>query len=444
MLGLREFGHPSLPFLKRVFELPTDSKLEVDQTKFPSAGGSGVKTNYGNNFHDWAIYRAPSPGSLGRVDDIIVSQDPGSITNLQFTSGTTGLPKAASLSHLNIMNNGRGIADAMEYTPQDRVCLTVPFYHCFGTVLGSLACLSSGTSMVLPSPSFNAHKALQAIEKWKCTTVYGVPTMFIEMIKAQKAGSYSIDSLYKSLIAGSICPKQLILEKEEFLNLKNIHIAYGMTETSPASFIMRNNDPFEKKCSTVGRIMDNVEAKIVCPEGETVEVGEKGEFAVKGYLVMPGYYNDPENTSKSIRDGWMMSGDIGRFDEDGFLYIEGRLKDLIIRGGENISPKEIEEYILPMPEVENVQVIGVFDEKYQEEICAMVKLSEGATLAREDVFNFLKPQISHFKLPKYVKFVDSFPITITGKLQKFQMIKNWNNEVASLSAEELKEKYMVR
>jgi fatty-acyl-CoA synthase len=418
--------------------------METNLSKFSSSNSEGTKTKYGNNFHEWIIYRTPSPQALGRVDDIIVNQDPMSITNLQFTSGTTGLPKAASLTHFNIMNNGIDISEIMGYSPEDRICLTVPFYHCFGTVIGTLACLSAGASMVLPSPIFNANRALEAIEKWKCTTVYGVPTMFIEMIKQQKQNNYAIESLYKSLIAGSICPKQLILDKEKYLGIENIHIAYGMTETSPVSFLMRQEDPFEKKCTSVGRIFPNVEAKIVSASGETVELGEKGEFAVKGYLVMPGYYNDPENTANSIRDGWMMSGDLGRMDEEGYLYIEGRIKDLIIRGGENISPKEIEEYIMSLTEVENVQVIGVPDPKYQEEICAVIKVKEGLTLTKEQVFDYLKPLISHFKLPKYVKFVDTFPITVTGKLQKFRMIDDWNQEVRTLTQDQLKDKYMVR
>jgi fatty-acyl-CoA synthase len=443
--GLVEVQYPDLPFLKRIFQLPTQTKIELNNNKLSSTKSEAVSEGeYYNNFHDWIIYRNPSPKALSDIDNVIVNQNPRDITNIQFTSGTTGLPKAAALTHHNILNNAISLSEVVNFSTEDRICLNVPFYHCFGMVMGTLACLNSGATLVLPWPTFNAMKSLQAIEKWKCTMVYGVPTMFIEMIKKIKERPYNIESLYKSVIAGSICPKPLILDKEKYLGITNVHIAYGMTETSPVSFMTRVDDPIEKKTTTVGRVLDNVQVKIVSPEGEIVKLGEKGEFAVKGYLVMHGYYNDPENNARSIKEGWMMSGDIGRLDEDGFLYIEGRIKDLIIRGGENISPKEIEERLLEMEEVENAQVIGVPDEKFQEEICALIKLRKGEVLTKEDVFLYLKPNISHFKVPKYVKFVEDFPITVTGKLQKFQMVNKWVEEIGGMTEEEVKEKYVIR
>ena len=431
--------------MKRVFQLPTNTHFETDISKLSTSVSQALSgADFCNNFHDWIIYKSPSPKSLGKVDDNTIFQDSEEITNIQFTSGTTGLPKAAALTHLNIINNAASLKEIVGYSPQDRICLTVPFYHCFGMVMGTLASMQGGCTLVLPWPTFNAQKSLESIEKWKCTMVYGVPTMFIEMIKVKQTGQFDIGSLYKSVIAGSICPKQLILDMEKHLGIKDTHIAYGMTETSPVSFMMRNDDPIEKRSTTVGRIFNNVEAKILSSEGEPVEIGEKGEFAVKGYLVMHGYYNDPENTAKSIKNGWMMSGDLGRFDEEGYLYIEGRIKDLIIRGGENISPKEIEEIIMELPQIENVQVIGVPDPKYQEEICALVKTKEGKTISKDEILDHLKPNLSHFKIPKYLQFVDSFPITVTGKPQKYLMVQQWIEQTESMTEEEIQKSFIIR
>ena len=399
---------------------------------------------YCNDFHNLVIYRQPSEQALAHVDHIVAHQNAYNVTSIQFTSGTTGLPKAAMLTHHGVMNNANNIADILEFTPKDRLCLTVPFYHSYGNIGGSLVCLSKGVTMILPWPTFDSQRSLQAIEKWGCSTVCGVPTMFMGMIGAAMAQQYDLRSLKKSVIAGSLCPKPLILKKKEILGIDSVFVAYGMTETSPLSFMTRKEDSEEKTVSTVGRILDHTEAKIISPEGLPVPVGEVGEFVVRGYQVMPGYYNDPENTAESIRDGWMFSGDLGRFDEDGFLSIEGRIKDLIIRAGENISPKQIEEGIAELAEVEAVQVIGVPDPKYQEEICALVKLRAGATLGKSDVLEHLKPNLAHFKLPKYVKFVEGFPMTITGKLQKFQMIEDWVRETETLTPDQIKELYTVR
>jgi fatty-acyl-CoA synthase len=336
------------------------------------------------------------------------------------------------------------MSQVMEVSPEDKILVMVPFYHCMGMVCGNLTALQGGSTIVIPSPTFNAKKSLETVQRHQCTMTIGVPTMFIEMIREKGLNHFDLGNFHKSLIAGSIVAKQLILDMTEHLGLWRTHIAYGMTETSPISFMIRKDHPLEKQSTTVGTIMDHVEAKIIAPDGSIVEIGEQGEYAIKGYSVMPGYYNNPEVTEKSIIDGWMMTGDLARFDEEGFLYIEGRIKDLIIRGGENISPKEIEEYVMEMPQVENVQVIGVPDPKFQEEICAVIKKKAGAVLEKEDILSYLKPKISHFKIPKYVKFVDGFPITVTGKLRKVEMIKEWVDETEQMTQNEIKEKYMIR
>ena len=442
---MTELDFPDLPFLKRIFQLPTDSSFETDLGKLESSVSQALPlADYCNNFHNLVLYRTPSESALSQVQRTIESQNPMDITNIQFTSGTTGLPKAAALTHHNLENNSKELARIMELSPRDRICVMVPFYHCMGMVCGNLAAMNSGSAIVIPSPTFNAKKSLETIERWNCTSTIGVPTMFFEMIKLVQQFPFNLGDFHKCFIAGSICPKQLILDMDKFLGLSRTHIGYGMTETSPISFMIRNHHPLEKQSTTVGTIMPHVEAKILSPEGKPVEIGEKGEYAVKGYLVMPGYYNDPENTNKSIQDGWMMSGDLAKFDEQGFLHIEGRIKDLIIRGGENISPKEIEEYIMGISQVENVQVIGVPDPKYQEEICAVIKIKKGQILQKETVLSFLKPKISHFKIPKYVKFVDGFPITVTGKLRKVEMIQEWLNETDTMSEQQIRDKYMIR
>lgn len=440
-----ELEYGELPFLKRVFQLPTRSSVDFDVSRIGSlASDTNVDSDYLNNFHDIIVYRNPSQKAFETVDWVIENQNPYDVTNIQFTSGTTGLPKAAALTHHSLINNAINMSKIMEMVPEDRYLVMVPFYHCMGMVCGNLNSLSSGSAIVIPSPTFNAKKSLEAVEKHKCTTAIGVPTMFIEMIREVGLKSYDLGNLHKSFIAGSICPEQLIKDMSEKLGLWRTHIGYGMTETAPITFMIRKEHPIEKQSTTVGTIMDNLEARILDPEGNPVPMGEVGEYAVKGYAVMPGYYNDPVNTAKTIQNEWLMSGDLAKFDEEGFLIIEGRIKDLIIRGGENISPKEIEEFVMAMPEVEIIQVIGVPDPKFQEEICAWIKLKAGATLKKEDIVTYLKPKISHFKIPKYVKFVERFPITVTGKTRKVEMIKEWVDETENMSEEDLRSLYMVR
>ena len=440
-----EFNHAELPFLKRVFQLPTQTPFETDQTKMRSLSSQAESGgSYCNDFHDWLVYREPSAESLGKVDRVIASQSAHDVTNIQFTSGTTGLPKAASLTHHNIVNNAISVGSITDTSLGDRLCLTVPLYHCFGMVLGSLLCLGRGSALVLPWPTFDPEKSLETVEKWQCSMIYGVPTMFIELVKTVQTRAFDLGSLSKAVIGGSICPRPLILDMEKHLGISSVHIGYGMTETSPASFMVRKQDPIDKKSTTVGKTIHNLETKIVSPDGLTVEVGEIGELAIKGYSVMPGYFNDAENTAKSIVDGWMMTGDLARFDANGFLTVEGRIKDLITRGGENVSPKEVEQVIAELPQVENVQVIGVPDPKFQEEVCALVKLRPDARLDKAEVLNYVKPLLSHFKLPKYVKFVDDFPITVTGKPQKFKMIEDWVRQTETLTDAQIKEQYGVR
>jgi fatty-acyl-CoA synthase len=311
-------------------------------------------------------------------------------------------------------------------------------------VIGNLASLYSGSAIVLPSPTFHAYKSLETTVKHECSVMYGVPTMFIEMIKSQKEHKFDLSSLRKSFIAGSICPEQLLKDKFTYLNISDVRVGYGMTETSPVSSLGCIDDPVEKKCLTVGKVLPHVEAKIINLDGTTVPIGETGELLVKGYLVMKEYYNDWPTTQNNIVDRWMMTGDLARFDEHGFLYIEGRIKDLIIRGGENISPKEIEEVILKLPQVENVQVIGVPDEKYQEEICALIKVNSNQSLNKKDLLEYLKPELAHFKLPAYVWFVDSFPITVTGKPQKNEMKKQWNKLIENHSKQQIIEQYGLK
>ena len=400
--------------------------------------------NYANDFHGSLLYPTPSLEACKTMDEILLSQDPYEVTNIQFTSGTTGLPKASVLTHHNIMNNGIGLANIMDYSPEERICMPVPFYHCFGMVMGNLAAMSRGSAIVISSPTFNGAKTLDTIEKHACTTVYGVPTMFIEMIKAQNVKTRDLAWLRKSVIAGSVCPEQLLKDKTTHLNISKVHVAYGMTETSPVSFMIREDSPAEKKCVSVGQIMEHVEAKIIDEEWNTVPVGENGELVVRGYSVMKGYYRDPVNTEKNVHDGWMMTGDLAKLDQDGFLSIEGRLKDLIIRGGENIAPFEIEESIMSLGIVENVQVIGVPDEKYQEEICALVKFKSGNWVSKETIAEHVKGQLAHFKVPKYVQFVEDFPITVTGKPQKFRMRDEWVAMISKMTEEEVKRQFVVR
>jgi fatty-acyl-CoA synthase len=341
--------------------------------------------------------------------------------NIQFTSGTTGNPKGATLTHRNIVNNGRFVAMAMNLSEVDSLCIPVPLYHCFGMVLGVLACVSVGAQMVFPGEGFDAGATLAAIAGERCTALHGVPTMFIAELEHPEFRTFDLSSLRTGIMAGSPCPVETMNQVVERMHMREVTIAYGMTETSPISFQSATTDPLDKRTTTVGRIQPHLEVKIVDTFGDTVPVGATGELCTKGYSVMLGYWDDDEKTRESIVDGWMRTGDLATIDADGYCNIVGRLKDMVIRGGENIYPREIEEYLFRHPKIQNVQVFGVPDEKNGEELCAWIVLRQGEHLTEEDIREFCQGQIAHYKIPRYVRFVDDMPLTVTGKIQKFVM-----------------------
>ena len=343
--------------------------------------------------------------------------------NIQYTSGTTGNPKGVTLSHHNILNNGYFIGIRMNYTEKDRVCIPVPFYHCFGMVIGNIACTTHGATMVIPNDSFDATKTLEAVEKEKCTSLYGVPTMFISELYILDKQPYDLSSLRTGVMAGALCPPEIMKRVKEQMNMHEITICYGMTETSPVSTQTKIGAPFEKQIYSVGTIHDHLEIKIINPETKAiVKRGENGELCTRGYSVMLKYWNSPQATEQVIDEQrWMHSGDLAMMDEDGYIHISGRIKDLIIRGGENISPKEIEDFLYTYKGVMDAQVIGVPSKKYGEEVMAWIKPKEGVTLTEEELHDFCKGRIAHYKVPRYWKFVEEFPMTISGKIRKVEM-----------------------
>jgi fatty-acyl-CoA synthase len=342
--------------------------------------------------------------------------------NIQFTSGTTGAPKGATLTHHNILNNGYFIGEAMRLNERDRVCIPVPLYHCFGMVLGNLACITHGAAMIYPAEGFDPLATLEAVETERCTALYGVPTMFIAQLGHPEFKRFDLGSLRTGIMAGSPCPIEVMKRCVNEMNMREVTIAYGMTETSPVSTQTSCDDPLERRVATVGRVHPHVEIKIVDGDGRIVPPGASGEFCTRGYSVMLGYWGDEERTAEAIdRAGWMHTGDLATIDEDGYCNIVGRIKDMVIRGGENVYPREIEEFLFRHPKIEAAQVVGVPDQKYGEELCAWVKLKPGDSASAEDVQNFCRGQIAHYKIPRYIKFVDAFPMTVTGKVQKFIM-----------------------
>jgi fatty-acyl-CoA synthase len=342
--------------------------------------------------------------------------------NIQFTSGTTGLPKGATLTHHGILNNGYFIGEALRLTEQDRICIPVPLYHCFGMVLGNIACMTHGAAMVYPGEGFEPLAVLETIEAERCTGAYGVPTMFIAELDHPEFGRFDLSTLRTGIMAGSPCPIEVMKRVTTEMHMSEITIAYGMTETSPVSFQSSVDDPIERRVSTVGRIFPHVEVKIVDSEGRVVPRGEPGELLTRGYCVMRGYWGAEERTREAIDGaGWMHTGDMATIDDEGYCNIVGRIKDMVIRGGENVYPREVEEFLYGHPQVQDVQVIGVPDDKYGEELCAWIILREGGTAAEDDIKAYCKGQIAHYKIPRYVKFVDGFPMTVTGKIQKFLM-----------------------
>ena len=343
--------------------------------------------------------------------------------NIQYTSGTTGFPKGATLSHHNILNNGFFIGEFCRYTEADRVCIPVPFYHCFGMVLGNLACTTHGACIVVPAEAFDPLDSMATVQEERCTSLYGVPTMFIAELGHPDFAGFDLSSLRTGIMAGSPCPTEVMKQVQSQMHMGEVTICYGMTETSPVSTQSNTDDPLEKRVATVGRVHPHVEIKVVDPsDGRVLPRGEPGELCSRGYPVMLGYWNNEEATREAIDAGrWMHTGDLATMDEDGYLKIVGRIKDMIIRGGENIYPREIEEYLYTHPDVADVQVIGVPSERYGEEVMAWVKLREGATVSEDDLVAFCRGRISTFKIPRYWKFVSEFPMTVTGKIQKFRM-----------------------
>ena len=373
---------------------------------------------------DWAdLLTAGEKVSVDRLRTIAESLDFDGPINIQYTSGTTGFPKGATLTHHNILNNGFFVGEICGYTDVDRVCIPVPFYHCFGMVIGNLACTTHGSTIVIPGPTFDALDVLECVAAERCTSLYGVPTMFIAELQHPRFGEFDLSSLRTGMMASAPCPVEVMRQVVDRMHRREITIGYGMTETSPVSTQTAVDDPLERQVGTVGRVHPHVEVKIVDPAtGEVTERGVAGELCTRGYSVMRGYWNDPERTAEAIdTSGWMHTGDLGTMDDHGYLNIVGRIKDVIIRGGENVYPREVEEFLFTHPSVVDVQVIGVPDPYYGEELMAWVKLKDGATATADDLRVFCRDQIARYKIPRYIHFADQFPMTVTGKVQKFKM-----------------------
>ncbi len=366
---------------------------------------------------------------LAALADALQFDDP---INIQFTSGTTGTPKAATLTHHNIVNNALFVGRQMRFSAEDRLCIPVPMYHCFAMVMGTLVCVVYGATMVFPSEGFEPRAVLETIDAERCTALHGVPTMFIAALDEPDFDRFDLSALRTGIMAGAPCPAALMKRVMSDMHAEQITIAYGMTETGPVSFQTAVDDPVDRRVDTVGRVLPHTEIKIVDEAGRVVRRGETGELLTRGYCVMPGYWGDPERTAKAIDAArWIASGDLATLDEEGYCRIVGRTKDMIIRGGENIYPREIEEFLYRHPKIEEVEVIGVPDEIYGEEVCAWIRLREGETASAEEIKAYCKGQIAHFKIPRYIKFVDEFPMTITGKVQKYVMRERMTKELSA-------------
>ena len=369
------------------------------------------------------VQQLGGPAQTLRLDAVTATLGPDDPINIQFTSGTTGSPKGATLTHYNIVNNARLVTDRIRFTEHDRLCIPVPLYHCFGMVMGSLGCVTQGAAMVFPGEGFDAAETLRAVSEARCTALYGVPTMFVAMLEEAGRAGYDLSSLRTGIMAGASCPIEVMQRVIDEMHMREVTIAYGMTETSPVSFQSFVDDPVEKRVTTVGRIHPHLEVKVVGADGAIVPVGEPGELCTRGYSVMRGYWGEEERTREAIVGGWMHSGDLATLDEDGFCCIVGRVKDMIIRGGENVYPREIEDYLFRHPDIGEAQVFGIPDAKYGEQVCAWVVPHEGTVLTPEEVIAFCDGQIAHFKVPRHVRIVSELPMTVTGKPQKFVMRK---------------------
>ena len=379
-------------------------------------------------FSDLLAGGNPDDARLSAIATTLDASDP---INIQFTSGTTGFPKGATLTHRNILNNGFFIGEAMKLTPADRLCIPVPLYHCFGMVLGNLACFTHGATIVYPNDGFDALSVLQTVQDEQCTGLHGVPTMFIAELDHPRFAEFDLSTLRTGIMAGSPCPTEVMKRVVSDMHLSQITIAYGMTETSPVSCQSSIDTPLDKRVSTVGLVQPHLEVKVINPEGgEIVAPGLSGELCTRGYSVMHGYWDDPARTHESIDvDGWMHTGDLATMDAAGYVNIVGRIKDMVIRGGENIYPREIEEFLYRHPKVQDVQVVGLPDKRYGEELCAWIVTRPGETLSEDDIRAFCKGKIAHYKVPRYIRFVAGFPMTVTGKIQKFKIRDEMKNQL---------------
>jgi fatty-acyl-CoA synthase len=398
-VGTGQGGAPRLPALETVVRMGSEAT--------PGMRGWSELTALGRGARD----QLP-PESLLSCRDAI---------NIQFTSGTTGSPKGATLTHHNIANNAIAVARCMRLTERDALCIPVPLYHCFGMVLAVLACVSTGSKMVFPGEGFEPRATLAAVEAERCTALHGVPTMFIAELDHPEFALFDLRTLRTGIMAGAPCPVEVMKRVQRDMHMREVTIAYGMTETSPVSFQSAVDDPLDKRVSTVGRVLPHLEVKIVDADGRTVPVGRTGELCTKGYSVMQGYWDEPQRTAESIRDGWMHTGDLATIDEQGYCNIVGRVKDMVIRGGENVYPREVEEFLFRHPKVAAVQVFGVPDAKYGEELCAWIITRPGQSCTDDEIRDFCREQIAHYKVPRYIRFVDELPVTVTGKPQKFVM-----------------------
>ncbi|MGB5164426.1 MAG: AMP-binding protein [Woeseiaceae bacterium] len=381
------------------------------------------------NFDD--VCSMSSDDTAQRLVALASTLQPDDAINIQFTSGTTGAPKGATLTHNNILNNGRLCGLSMSLAPDDVLCIPVPLYHCFGMVIGVLAAVTSGATMVFPGASFDPAETLAAVEAEKCTALHGVPTMFITELDHPDFDKYDLSSLRTGIMAGATCPVELMRRVIGDMHMKDVLIAYGQTECSPVNHMTLPDDTLEQRTETVGRAVPHIEIKIIDEQNRVLPVGEQGEICARGVYVMTGYWNDDEKSAETIdANGWLHSGDLGTMDELGYVKITGRIKDMVIRGGENIYPREIEEYLYTHPQIVEAQAFGIPDERMGEEVCVWIQLKAGATLTEDDIKAFCKGQIAHFKIPRYVRFVDEYPMTVTGKIRKVEMREIMTREIS--------------